>query len=403
MPRKSDGIRKREGRSKFEGSYYDADGKRHWVSLSEDRATSKRMRAELIRRVDLERAGLLDGTKQEISLEDLSSRYFEALGLTVSDRHLLNVKQSIRKALSIVSASSVKELRSWMIDDLQRARIAEGVSARTVNKCVAHLVAMLKWAASRSIIARNPIEAVTPLPEAKARVKTRRRLTREEIAALLSATDAEDAALASKSRVPQAAMWRLLLGTGFRWSEATSLRWRDLAFAGEHWRLTVRAQNSKSGAQRTNPIDPDLSAELLALRASHGSVVGRLPDDDAFILLTPEGIPWGGRPSDNARRLLFRHLALAKLPRKFPDGTSIDIHALRHTYCTLLCEAGVDAWTAMTLMGHQDIRTTQSIYADVERRVTAKDAAISQMSSLIRFSRASATIEPPKDVPGCAK
>ena len=37
-------------------------------------------------------------------------------------------------------------------------------------------------------------------------------------------------------------------------------------------------------------------------------------------------------------------------------------HCLRHTYCTILYEAGVDVLTAKELMGHADITTTMGIY-----------------------------------------
>ncbi|MBO4365458.1 MAG: tyrosine-type recombinase/integrase, partial [Eggerthellaceae bacterium] len=37
-------------------------------------------------------------------------------------------------------------------------------------------------------------------------------------------------------------------------------------------------------------------------------------------------------------------------------------HVLRHTYCTLLCAAGVDLRTIQYLMGHSDPQTTMKVY-----------------------------------------
>ena len=42
--------------------------------------------------------------------------------------------------------------------------------------------------------------------------------------------------------------------------------------------------------------------------------------------------------------------------------TTFTPHELRHTFCTIMFEAGIDAMTAKEQMGHSDIQTTLSIY-----------------------------------------
>jgi len=41
----------------------------------------------------------------------------------------------------------------------------------------------------------------------------------------------------------------------------------------------------------------------------------------------------------------------------------INFHALRHTFCTMLCEQGIPLTVAAMLMGHSDIETVSKIYA----------------------------------------
>ena len=41
-------------------------------------------------------------------------------------------------------------------------------------------------------------------------------------------------------------------------------------------------------------------------------------------------------------------------------------HDLRHTYCTMLYEAGVDVLTAKEQMGHSDVKTTLGIYTHLD-------------------------------------
>lgn len=43
-------------------------------------------------------------------------------------------------------------------------------------------------------------------------------------------------------------------------------------------------------------------------------------------------------------------------------------HWLRHTYATMLYNAGVDVMTAKTLLGHADIKTTLGIYTHLDQR-----------------------------------
>lgn len=47
-------------------------------------------------------------------------------------------------------------------------------------------------------------------------------------------------------------------------------------------------------------------------------------------------------------------------------------HELRHTFCTLLFEAGVDVVTARDQMGHKDITVTQGIYTHLGKTMKAK-------------------------------
>lgn len=47
-------------------------------------------------------------------------------------------------------------------------------------------------------------------------------------------------------------------------------------------------------------------------------------------------------------------------------------HQLRHTYCSMLYDAGVDVLTAKELMGHEDVQTTLGIYTHLSKARKAK-------------------------------
>ncbi len=43
------------------------------------------------------------------------------------------------------------------------------------------------------------------------------------------------------------------------------------------------------------------------------------------------------------------------------------LHCLRHTFCTMMYEAGVDIMVAQKQMGHPDVKTTLAIYTHLEK------------------------------------
>lgn len=107
-----------------------------------------------------------------------------------------------------------------------------------------------------------------------------------------------------------------------------------------------------------------LASELGALRVVQAEALGRIPKATEPIFLTPKGRPWVGQRRNALRA--FRELCLrAGITTHGDDGTKVDIHALRVTYCTTLCLAGVPLPVAQKLMGHQSVEMTANIYTRV--------------------------------------
>ncbi len=71
--------------------------------------------------------------------------------------------------------------------------------------------------------------------------------------------------------------------------------------------------------------------------------------------------------------------------KKYQESVGIDainFHGLRHTFCTLLAEQGVQIKTAAVLMGHSDINTTAKIYTHVDTE--QKKKAIGKLDDLMK-------------------
>lgn len=67
-----------------------------------------------------------------------------------------------------------------------------------------------------------------------------------------------------------------------------------------------------------------------------------------------------------------------KRERHNPRGQIMSIepftmHSLRHTFCTIMYEAGIDVLTAKEQMGHSDVKTTLSIYTHLDKKYKKKN------------------------------
>ena len=63
-------------------------------------------------------------------------------------------------------------------------------------------------------------------------------------------------------------------------------------------------------------------------------------------------------------RILNRDLKLAGIPKKDSRGWTIDVHAMRHTFGTLLSRGNVAPRTAQAAMRHSSIDLTMNVYTD---------------------------------------
>jgi integrase len=197
----------------------------------------------------------------------------------------------------------------------------------------------------------------------KATAPKRTWLEPEQVAPLLDAAGAIDA---ERTRSDDPGGRRAMLATltlaGLRIGELLALRWRDVNLASG--KLHVGEAKTDAG-RRTVDLSPHLRDELAAhkARSRHGE-----PHDLVFCTRA-------GRPHN--RNNVRRRIVLAAVTRAnegarkadeppLPDGLSP--HALRHTFASLLFEAGATVPYVMAQLGHADPKVTLSIYAHVLRR-----------------------------------
>lgn len=215
-------------------------------------------------------------------------------------------------------------------------------SAETARKAVHALGVLMRWCEWRELVDRSPVERIrTASQQTTADVRV---LTRQELAAALTAAESDDMRLKRSFAVP---LIRLAVGTGCRLGELLALTWADTPTApgvdldGAVIRVRHsldRARDRETGRYRivapktrAGVRDIPLAAGDVAMLRRHRLACGR-PGEGALVFsdrgqpVTPNGAP----------RHTWRRVAAAAgidpLPR---------FHDLRHTWCVHALRAGV--------------------------------------------------------------
>jgi integrase len=212
-------------------------------------------------------------------------------------------------------------------------------------------------------------------------------LTAKELSALLGA--------ALKHYPDHADVLHVLAWTGLRLGEACGLQWGDLDVAGgflevrraiayRQHRILVGAP--KSGQARRVDVPASLVARLRerrSIREAEATVAGREQTPWIFPALTDEAKPLN--PAHLRFKVWYHVLKHAEL-------RSIRLHDLRHTYASLLLQAGEPIAYVKEQLGHSSIQVTVDLYGHfvpganrgaVERlaRQTSPDSAPAEVNA----------------------
>lgn len=365
--------------------YRDENGVRHNRALATSRAAAEQIRASLIHQRDLARAGLIDRAGQQLPLADVIARYGDDLRPRVSPRHHEMVEARLKRMLTALGPVRVCDLKALAVTRIRSEATAAGASPRSANLLVDTLAACLRWAEQAEVIGKNPIARVKRLPEAGHERRRRRPLSDDEIERLLRAAEDEDRELArvaeldGRTRVPQAPFLRALVTLGMRYGEARSIAWGSVDF--EQRVVVLQASTTKSRKQRVLPLSDELVAMLRSLQAIHARALGRIPSSTDHVFVTANGCVWSP-PSNNLRRVFVRLLQRAGIRRVAPDGSTVDVHALRTSAASRWVRKGVPLVVTQKLLGHADPRVTARHYIHVE--VDSLRAAIDSTPAQVR-------------------
>ncbi len=351
------------------------------------------------------------GEHLEAYLESLQHQPGKGKRERVSAAHLVNVRRSLYRIVTDCEFRKLKDIASELVSRWVTARLDDKEldwSARTINSHIEALKAFCAWCVE-STPQRSQTNPVAKFPmlgdDAK---RPRRALNLEEIERLLVVASLRPIAEYGRSIVKKSegskpvngksrATWtrepltfdtvhaafvagkqalakspgkiaelerlgeerellyRVLVTTGLRQGELQSITIGQCHLSVNPGWLDLHYYDDKAGRGARIPLRDDIAdalREYLERRKQEDRAKGTQQSDLLF------------RVPDKLVRILDRDLAAANIAKTDERGRSVDVHAMRHTFATMLTSAGVMPRVAQEAMRHSTIELTMRTYTD---------------------------------------
>ncbi|MEE8584185.1 MAG: site-specific integrase [Acidobacteriota bacterium] len=281
-------------------------------------------------RATLERPQRLAEPERVMTIADLAPVYLDEY-CRIYNRRPDFKEQALSSIVRILGSVELPAFARRHGDRFVSTRVKE-VTPATVNRGIAVLRNMLRFAVKKGYIESNPLTDFGKLPEEEMPLRI---LTLAEERSLVEAIAAESHLVG---------VYVALLGeTGLRKSEGLRLKWEHLDLPKRM--LTV--EQSKSAHPRYVPLSPYALEWLMTLSRDLRS---------PWVFTRPGT----GRPVKDPRVPFFKGRESAGL--KWVRG----FHCLRHFRATMWLQRGVDIHTVQKYLGHLRIETTMRYLHFVE-------------------------------------
>ena len=242
------------------------------------------------------------------------------------------------------------------------------MAKKTIKEYIQVINSIFTFAHKNRVLEYNPADDLK-IPQTAAEPVQRRALTVEE----------RQRVMEFEHRAKPSAM--LMMLSGLRRGEATALQWNDIDFVNN----TISVTKSYNFKTKDFKAPKNGKARVVIVSQVLIDYLKTLPRTSFFVLTNAKGKMM---TDDSWRRLYdsymhdlniaygFNGNAPSKYsPIKIPMViTPFTPHELRHTFCTMMFEAGMSALSAREQMGHADIQTTLSIYTHLSNQQKVNDA-----------------------------
>lgn len=287
------------------------------------------------------------GSESEISAVNRSLLEEFETNLSV-DRSLSNntvqaYRSDICKLIVFYNGQNLKEISSDQISVFIQQLYDVHLSAKSIARIISGIKSFYKHLVMQDVLQQSPMQSVrTPklpknLPDA---------LSHTDIAAMIESID-----LASKAGERDKTVMMLLYGCGLRVSELINLQINNLYF--DEGYIRVMGKGSK---ERLVPIGGKTIRQVQLYLQYYRKGVA-IDESKNILILNLRG-------RSISRIYIFK--MIQKLAQLAGIQQAVSPHTLRHSFATVLVEAGADLRAVQQMLGHESITSTE-IYTHLDK------------------------------------
>ena len=374
----------------FQYSWYDKNGKRHYVygkTLSELRQKED----EIIRRS-------LEGFDYS-KLDSTVNSYFELWKKIKTGIRETTYTSYVRYYTRYVEPEFGKNklknvTYSSVVMFLKEMAVAKGLSYGSIRNIEVVLSMVLDIAVKDDVLKNNPCRGA--LRELQ---REYGKETKEVRALTVDEQKTFESFLAKPGRYHRYhPIFTVMLWTGMRVGEVLGLRWEDIDFEnneinvnhtllfydkgkGEGSSYKINPPKTKS-SMRTVPMLPRVREALLKEKEYQDllgiTCVSEIDGYTNFIFLNSKGKVYHHKKLNHQLSTICKAIneEIHKENSEAPDFPHIHNHMLRHTFATRMREAGADMKATSEMMGHEGILITLKTYTDASREFKSREIAV---------------------------
>ena len=284
--------------------------------------------------------------------------YKPTIGISTRKMYMAILKNHLKPQLASIK---LKELKPHSLQSIINNMAEKGYSEKTMKEVKIAAAQIIDIALQNDLLYRNVFSKVT-IPHVEK--EERRPLTQKEIDLITSTYQGH--------RMGVPAM--LMLYCGLRRGELVALTWGDADLKAKLLTVNkavcydgntpyVKTPKTKAGT-RTVPI-PDILLPILQGRRASSLMI--CPDVDGD-MMTESAMTRAWESYQHFLNISAGGRVASRSRPKIQVIDNITPHMLRHTYATMLYDAGVDVKSAQKFLGHADISTTLKIYTHLSEQ-----------------------------------
>jgi integrase len=260
----------------------------------------------------------------------------------------------INKWLDAISSTTIDRIKPIQLQKI----LAEGINTSSqsfTDKIYNCLNGIFKTAVSNGVISVNPMRDVSKPSNGKK--SKREALTNEECDVLVEVCRSD-----SKGLLPL-----IQLYAGLRVGEALALTWGDVSNSHISVNKTVVKRTNSNQSEIKSSPKSEAGVRMVPILPIVEECIervnpGRNLPNDSFIFTQKDGKLCSGISQRRTWERIEKAFQVLWYEKHGTEARHITSHMLRHTYITILYNAGVDVKTAQKWAGHATLSMTLDVY-----------------------------------------